>query len=146
MSIMEKNLPVATELASGDMVRIVTGGGNSKIIDADEVGKEIFVVNVTYAGGATSKDKSYNEIKSAYDDGKLIVCKFYLLSGIDLTMPYVVEVFFMEYDSMMGNFATQTPSYVFGQDNAIINLHQIVVSSDDSVSHTHRQCNIQYSN
>ena len=36
--IMEKNLPVATELGEGDMVRIVTGGGNSKQIDASAIG------------------------------------------------------------------------------------------------------------
>lgn len=36
--IMEKNLPVATELGEGDMVRIVTSAGNSKQIDASQIG------------------------------------------------------------------------------------------------------------
>ena len=47
--IMEKNLPVATELGEGDMVRIVTGGGNSKQIDASAIGGGggAFVINFT---------------------------------------------------------------------------------------------------
>lgn len=36
--IMEKNLPVADSLGSGDKVRIVTSGGNSKQIDASQIG------------------------------------------------------------------------------------------------------------
>lgn len=36
--IMEKNLPVADSLGSGDKVRIVTSAGNSKQIDASQIG------------------------------------------------------------------------------------------------------------
>ena len=72
--IMEKNLPVATELGEGDMVRIVTGGGNSKQIDASSIGGGVLKITVTadpLDPGALALDKTYNEIKSAVDNGLL---------------------------------------------------------------------------
>ena len=36
--IMERNLPVAESLGEGDKVRIVTSAGNSKQVDASQIG------------------------------------------------------------------------------------------------------------
>lgn len=36
--IMEKNLPVAESIQSGDKIRIVTSAGNSKQVDASQIG------------------------------------------------------------------------------------------------------------
>lgn len=68
--IMEKNLPVATELGEGDMVRIVTGGGNSKSIDKDAFGSGIVFVTMTFVDENTfSCDKSFSELETLLNDG-----------------------------------------------------------------------------
>lgn len=80
--IMERNLPVATELGEGDMVRIVTGGGNSKQIDKNVFGCRAFVATIEVIGDvengqfvATSKsiDKTRNELFDAINSGMIPV-------------------------------------------------------------------------
>lgn len=68
--IMEKNLPVAESIQSGDKIRIVTSAGNSKQVDAGSVGGAL-KVTATFEynsqdqliGG--SLDKTYREIENA---------------------------------------------------------------------------------
>ena len=36
--IMERNLPIAESIGEGDKVRIVTAAGNSKNVDASQIG------------------------------------------------------------------------------------------------------------
>ena len=69
--IMEKNLPVATELGEGDMVRIVTGGGNSKQIDASAIGGGggAFVINFTESNNSWTVDKSWQDARDAIQNG-----------------------------------------------------------------------------
>ena len=76
--IMEKNLPVAESLGSGDKVRIVTSAGNSKQIDPSQIGGGgYFKVTTDYTSAPGTDDptldKTYNEIKSAFDGGKEIM-------------------------------------------------------------------------
>lgn len=67
--IMEKNLPVAESLGSGDKVRIVTSAGNSKQIDAGSIGGALKVTATLEYDGDTvtggSLDKTYREIENA---------------------------------------------------------------------------------
>ena len=71
--IMERNLPVATELGEGDMVRIVTSAGNSKQIDADAFGGGLLACNFHVEGDGGYIDKSYNDIISAIQAGVIPV-------------------------------------------------------------------------
>lgn len=70
--IMEKNLPVADSIQSGDKIRIVTSAGNSKQVDASQIGGGgALKVTATFEynsqdeliGG--SLDKIYREIENA---------------------------------------------------------------------------------
>ena len=91
--IMERNLPVAESLGSGDKVRIVTSAGNSKQIDASQIGGGgVLVVNIvdhdpaskasllkassaTPVDPSTQKvwlDKTYNEIYSAIQNNVFV--------------------------------------------------------------------------
>ena len=84
--IKEMNLPVATELNEGDMVRIVTGGGNSKQIDASAIGGGSAVVSETIETVGNDEihtlNLTYNEMLGViqrggrlvmpYDDGSMI--------------------------------------------------------------------------
>ena len=63
--IMEKNLPVAESLGSGDKVRIVTSAGNSKQIDASQIGWGSMVLTLAQDG----IEESYNDILSAVNSG-----------------------------------------------------------------------------
>jgi len=82
--IMEKNLPVAESIGEGDKVRIVTSAGNSKNIDASQIGG-VFTVHVVdtdpslnrnallgASGGGSNQvwlDKTYGEIRNAIQNG-----------------------------------------------------------------------------
>lgn len=79
MSIMEKNLPIAESLGEGDKLRIVTSEGNSKQIDASQIGggsdgdSEIFNINVYEDEGEFYADKTPEEIVNAYNSGKTLL-------------------------------------------------------------------------
>lgn len=76
MSIMEKNLPIAESLGEGDKVRIVTSEGNSKQIDAGQIGGGGALI-VEYEkvwdenedGYVYTPSKSTAEIAQAYNSG-----------------------------------------------------------------------------
>lgn len=103
--IMERNLPVAESLGSGDKVRIVTAAGNSKNIDASEIGGGgVLLINAVYSNDDTTLDKTWKEIHDAYMSG--IHCLVYNFSevhgfkcdsvisvtySIGITCPYGVE-------------------------------------------------------
>lgn len=68
--IMERNLPVAESLGSGDKVRIVTAAGNSKQIDASALGGALKVIvtdefDVSTQTRSGNLDKTYREIENA---------------------------------------------------------------------------------
>lgn len=68
--IMEKNLPVAESIQSGDKIRIVTSAGNSKQVDASAVGGggALKVTITSEEDGSNivySTDKTYNQIANA---------------------------------------------------------------------------------
>lgn len=66
--IMEKNLPVAESIQSGDKIRIVTSAGNSKQVDASAVGGalKVTITSEEVADGTLySTDKTYNQIANA---------------------------------------------------------------------------------
>lgn len=69
--IMEKNLPVAESIQSGDKIRIVTSAGNSKQVDASQIGGGGGALKVTITSEETndgtlySTDKTYNQIANA---------------------------------------------------------------------------------
>lgn len=70
--IMEKDLPVAESLGSGDKVRIVTSGGNSKQIDAGEIGGGgggSGTLVCVYDEETSNIDKSYNDLQTALGNG-----------------------------------------------------------------------------
>ena len=68
--IMEKNLPVAESIQSGDKIRIVTSAGNSKQVDASQIGgggalKVTITSEVVGSDVVFSTDKTYNQIANA---------------------------------------------------------------------------------
>ncbi len=74
MNIMERNLPVAESLGEGDKVRIVTGGGNSKSIDADAFGCGFVLVRMTYVDDNTfTSDKTHSEISALLESGVPVI-------------------------------------------------------------------------
>jgi len=86
--IQERNLPVAESLGEGDKVRIVTSAGNSKNIDASQIGGGVMFANfvdtdpsqrasLRSGDGTTTMwiDKTYSEIKNAMDNNAIVVCK-----------------------------------------------------------------------
>lgn len=104
MSIMEKNLPIASELAEGDYLRIVTSGGNSKQVLASAVGGgavEQFVVTITIDEDddtIITSDKTGTEILAELILGKQMVVThsgaimpytFFELSPNNITIRYV---------------------------------------------------------
>lgn len=66
--IMERNLPVADSIGEGDKVRIVTAAGNSKNVDASQIGGAL-KVTITKEETTTdfiySTDKTYRQIANA---------------------------------------------------------------------------------
>lgn len=85
--IMEKNLPVAESLGSGDKVRIVTSAGNSKQIDASQIGGGGMIVTSTHdeETDTVTIDKTYNELASALRSG---VVPIYLVDMMGTTTMY----------------------------------------------------------
>lgn len=72
--IMERNLPVAESLGSGDKVRIVTSAGNSKQIDASEIGGGgVSLIGMAYEEESTYIPCSYNDIIGMVEGGVLPV-------------------------------------------------------------------------
>lgn len=72
--IMERNLPVAESIGEGDKVRIVTSAGNSKNIDASQIGGGAFLI-CNYDESDMSIDKTYNQIVSAVNNGVIPIVR-----------------------------------------------------------------------
>lgn len=115
--IMERNLPVAESLGSGDKVRIVTSAGNSKQIDASQIGGGggMLIAEVT----AGKSDKTYNEIVSAIQNGIIpfmvdfdaeedIYYISHATSYMDYEGTYTVELL-SDYNSSMTRLESPSP-------------------------------------
>ena len=80
MGIKEKNLPMAESLSVGDKVRIVTAAGNSKNIDASEIGGGgggVLLINIVYGDDPDdiTLDKTWKEIHDAFIAGNAcLIC------------------------------------------------------------------------
>ena len=93
MSIMEKNLPIAESLGEGDKVRIVTSEGNSKQIDASEIGggSALLVID-TYDGSTGDEvlDKTWQELHDAYVSGQRVIVQ---MNYINSASQYEYEMY-----------------------------------------------------
>ena len=81
MGIKEKDLQTVESLQSGDKIRIVTGGGNSRSIDAGAVGSGFVVHGSDFNGTSFSTDKTYEEIAEAYESGANIILAMEMSTG-----------------------------------------------------------------
>ena len=79
MSIMEKNLPVAESLESGDKVRIVTSAGNSKSIDKSTFDNNVHLFNVKVtqsdSNWVVETDETLQNLETAWETNKFIVAR-----------------------------------------------------------------------
>lgn len=103
--IMERNLPVAESIQSGDKIRIVTSAGNSKQVDASQIGGGALKVTITSEEVGSdivySTDKTYNQIASAES-------VMFIIDSSDSDVPISYTIYpFMEYgyDAEYGYFA-----------------------------------------
>lgn len=96
--IMERNLPVAESLGEGDMVRIVTSAGNSKQIDASEIGGGggVLIITEEYDAGTDvgTLDKTWKEIHDAFISG--IPCILYYPDGDDYTYIKIDKISYVQ--------------------------------------------------
>lgn len=70
MGVKEKDLQTVESLSAGDKIRIVTGGGNSKNVDAGAVGGA-FYVTIDWDADPPALDASYNDIIGAINNGQI---------------------------------------------------------------------------
>lgn len=72
--IMEKDLPVAESIGEGDKVRIVTSAGNSKNVDASQIGGGAVFVNVIYDQSQElyRLDKTWGDVYRYIQQGMLV--------------------------------------------------------------------------
>ena len=112
MSIMEKNLPVAESLESGDKVRIVTSAGNSKQIDASAIGGGILIVRFSNELSSASYfvdytcDTSIEDIQTALNNKIPVVGHITINVGgqkqADVTCPVSFDI---------GSFHAEVPFF-----------------------------------
>ena len=95
--IMERNLPVAESIGEGDKVRIVTAAGNSKNIDASEIGgggsSQPLMVHLTTEDALLfTFDKTFGEIYDAIQAGQLPILESSYNNTYDETIQNAIIV------------------------------------------------------